>query len=98
MMSLDYENDAVDEITAFLLSPLQEDIYIKIPDGYPTQPGKIGKVLNAKKPLRAKASSISLELRTRQTFANSGVQCYTVRKMCLFRKMEKYCCLYPSVC
>ena len=45
MLSLDYENDAVDEITAFLLSPLQEDIYIKIHDGYPTQSGNIGKVL-----------------------------------------------------
>jgi hypothetical protein len=51
MLSLDYENDAVDVITAFLLSPLQEDIYIKIPDGYPTQTGNEGKVLKLLKNL-----------------------------------------------
>ena len=32
---MDYEIDVIDVITAFLLSKLDEEIYIKIPDGYP---------------------------------------------------------------
>ena len=35
MASMDYEIDVIDVITAFLLSKLDEEIYIKIPDGYP---------------------------------------------------------------
>jgi hypothetical protein len=35
LATLDYEIDTVDVITAFLLAPLKEEIYIKIPDGYP---------------------------------------------------------------
>ncbi len=31
---MDYENDVADVITAFLLSPLKEDVYIEIPDGF----------------------------------------------------------------
>ena len=34
LITLDYEIDTVDVITAFLLSDLQEEIYIKVPDGY----------------------------------------------------------------
>ena len=48
---LDYEMDCVDVITAFLLAPLSEEIYIKIPDGYPTKPGHEGKVLRLNKSL-----------------------------------------------
>ena len=53
MASLDYELDVVDVITAFLLAPLKEEIYIKIPDGYPNAMDlrKSGKVLRLLKSL-----------------------------------------------
>jgi Reverse transcriptase (RNA-dependent DNA polymerase) len=34
LVSIDYEIDAIDVITAFLLAALEEEIYIRIPDGY----------------------------------------------------------------
>ena len=40
MCKLDYEIDCVDIITAFLHSPLKEEVYIKIPDGWPVPTGK----------------------------------------------------------
>ena len=48
---MDFELDSVDVITAFLLADLKEEIYVKIPDGYPTQQGKGGKVLRLLKSL-----------------------------------------------
>jgi hypothetical protein len=42
MAVLDYEIDVVDVITAFLLSVLKEEIYIKIPDGYPVKESEKG--------------------------------------------------------
>jgi hypothetical protein len=35
LATMDYEIDTVDVITAFLLAPLREEIYIEIPEGYP---------------------------------------------------------------
>jgi hypothetical protein len=35
MATLDYEIDTIDVITAFLHSPLKEEIYIRIPNGFP---------------------------------------------------------------
>ena len=35
MAKLDYDIDVVDVVTAFLLADLKEEIYIRIPDGYP---------------------------------------------------------------
>lgn len=49
--SMDFEIDSVDVITAFLLADLEEEIYVKIPDGYPKSPGNIGKVLRLLKSL-----------------------------------------------
>jgi hypothetical protein len=49
--SLDFECDCVDVVTAFLLAPLEEEVYIKIPDGYPSQPSDKGKVLRLLKSL-----------------------------------------------
>ena len=37
MATMDYEIDVIDIITAFLLSTLEEKIYIKIPPGYPKE-------------------------------------------------------------
>lgn len=46
MATLDYEMDTVDVITAFLLSPIKEAIYIKIPDGHPCkEKGKVFRLL-----------------------------------------------------
>ena len=47
MAILDYEIDVIDVITAFLLSKLEEEVYIKIPSGYPKeyQQGKVLKLL-----------------------------------------------------
>ena len=36
-----WEIKQVDAVTAFLNAPLQEDIYMKIPDGIPHQPGEV---------------------------------------------------------
>jgi hypothetical protein len=47
---LDYEIDVIDIITAFLLSTLEEEVYIKIPPGYP-RPYKEGQVLRLLKGL-----------------------------------------------
>jgi hypothetical protein len=49
--SMDYEIDSVDVITAFLLADLKEEIYVKIPDGYPKDPKNVGKVLRLLKSL-----------------------------------------------
>jgi hypothetical protein len=49
--SMDFELDSVDVITAFLLADLKEEIYVKIPDGYPIEQGKSGKVLRLLKSL-----------------------------------------------
>ena len=51
MATMDYEIDAVDVITAFLLAPLTEEIYIKIPDGYANNHLLKGKVLKLQKAL-----------------------------------------------
>ena len=40
METMDYEIDVIDVTTAFLLSPIKEDSYIKIPLSYPTKPGQ----------------------------------------------------------
>jgi hypothetical protein len=50
-VSLDYEIDSVDVITAYLLAPLKEEIYLKIPSGYPTKLGEESKVLRLLKSL-----------------------------------------------
>ena len=49
--SMDYEIDSVDVITAFLLADLEEEIYVKVPDGYPKDPKNVGKVLRLLKSL-----------------------------------------------
>ncbi len=36
--TLDYELDNIDVATAFLHAPLEEDIYIRVPQGYPHPP------------------------------------------------------------
>jgi len=51
MVAMDYEIDCVDVITAFLLAPLKEEVYIKIPDGYPNKHKHKGKVLRLLKSL-----------------------------------------------
>jgi hypothetical protein len=51
MVAMDFEIDSVDVITAFLLSALQEEVYIKIPDGYPGKEKHTGKVLRLLKSL-----------------------------------------------
>ena len=48
---MDYEIDSIDVITAFLLADLKEEIYVKIPEGYPQSPSNIGKVLRLLKSL-----------------------------------------------
>jgi hypothetical protein len=50
MASMDYEIDVIDVITAFLLSTLEEEVYIKIPPGYPKE-HKEGQVLRLLKGL-----------------------------------------------
>jgi hypothetical protein len=49
MATMDYEMDTVDVTTAFLHSPIKEEIYIKIPDGYPIEPRKPNMVLKLQK-------------------------------------------------
>ena len=53
MAKLDYEMDTVDVKTAFLYADLKEEIYIRIPDGYPNSESlrKEGKVLRLLKSL-----------------------------------------------
>jgi hypothetical protein len=51
MIAMDYEIDCVDVITAFLLAPLKEEVYIKIPDGYPNKHKFNGKVIRLLKSL-----------------------------------------------
>jgi hypothetical protein len=53
MAKLDYEMDNIDVKTAFLYATLNEEVYIKIPDGYPnaTSLRNQGKVLRLKKSL-----------------------------------------------
>ena len=50
MAIIDYEIDVIDIITAFLLSTLEEEVYIKIPPGYPKE-HKNGQVLKLLKGL-----------------------------------------------
>jgi len=50
MAMMDYEIDVIDIITAFLLSNLEEEVYIKIPPGYPKDHKK-GQVLKLLKGL-----------------------------------------------
>jgi hypothetical protein len=50
MAIMDYEIDVIDVITAFLLSALEEEVYIKIPPGYP-KAHKEGQVLKLLKGL-----------------------------------------------
>ena len=45
LATLDYEIDTVDVTTAFLLSPIKEEVYIKIPSGYSEYPVGSNKVL-----------------------------------------------------
>jgi hypothetical protein len=49
MTLIDYEIDAIDVITAFLLAPLSEEVYIKIPDGYkhPYKPNQVIRLLKS---------------------------------------------------
>jgi len=49
MAGMDYEMDVIDVTTAFLLSPIKEDIYIKIPSGYPIKAGQERMVLKLNK-------------------------------------------------
>jgi len=49
--SIDYEMDNIDVVTAFLHAKLDEEIYIAIPDGYPTKPGQEKMVLRLQKSL-----------------------------------------------
>jgi hypothetical protein len=53
MAKLDYEMDTIDVKTAFLYAPLQEVLFVKIPDGYPNsdQLRKKNKVLRLLKSL-----------------------------------------------
>jgi len=51
MAMMDFELDVVDVITAFLLSPLKEEVYIKIPDGYDIGATDTRKVLRLLKSL-----------------------------------------------
>jgi hypothetical protein len=46
---LDYEIDTIDVTTAFLLSPIKGDVFIKIPSGYPCKPGEEKLVLKLQK-------------------------------------------------
>jgi hypothetical protein len=46
---LDYETDTIDVTTAILLSPIKEDVYIKLPPGYPCKSWQEGKVLKLQK-------------------------------------------------
>ena len=50
LASMDFEVDCVDVITAFLHSPLKEEIYITVPEGYPIT-GQKNKVLRLLKSL-----------------------------------------------
>jgi hypothetical protein len=50
-VSIDYEIDNIDIKTAFLHAPLEEEIYIKIPDGYPVKKGQENMVLRLLKNL-----------------------------------------------
>jgi hypothetical protein len=45
LVTLDYEVHSLDVITAFLLANLKEEVYIKMPKGYPIQRTKPGQVL-----------------------------------------------------
>lgn len=49
MATMDYEIDVIDVTTAFLLSPIKEEIYIKMPSGYPCKPGEESMVLRLQK-------------------------------------------------
>lgn len=49
--SIDYELDNIDVKTAFLHAPLEEEIYIKIPYGYPVEKGQENMVLRLLKAL-----------------------------------------------
>ena len=49
MAGMDYEMDVIDVTTAFLLSPIKEDIYINIPSGYPIKAGQERMVLKLNK-------------------------------------------------
>lgn len=51
MAMMDYEMDVVVVVTAFLLAPLKEEIYINISDGYPNKNNFRGKVLRLLKSL-----------------------------------------------
>ena len=37
----DFELDQMDAVTAFLNAPLEEELYLRIPDGFTEQPGKV---------------------------------------------------------
>lgn len=45
----DYELDQMDAVTAFLNAPLEEELYLRVPEGYPEQPA--GTVLRLRKSL-----------------------------------------------
>lgn len=49
MATMDYEMDTIDVTTAFLHSPIKEEIYIKIPHGYPVKTGQEKMVLKLRK-------------------------------------------------
>ncbi len=46
---MDYELDQMDAVTAFLNAPLEEELFLRVPDGYPAVPA--GSVLRLKKSL-----------------------------------------------
>lgn len=37
----DFELDQMDAVTAFLNAPLEEELYMRAPDGYDVQPGTV---------------------------------------------------------
>jgi hypothetical protein len=37
----DFELDQMDAVTAFLNAPLEEELYLRVPDGFPVQSGKV---------------------------------------------------------
>ena len=62
MATLDYEIDTVDVSTAILLSPIKEEVYMKIPSGYTDDPGGSKKMLPLPKCLYGLKQGIGLGL------------------------------------
>ena len=84
---LDYEIDCADVITAFLHSPVEEDIYIKIPDGYPGPKGKEGSVLKLLKALYGMKQAPRNWNQELDTFLRSIGFVPTISDRCVYRGM-----------